>query len=229
MAKFDLRNKYNSTKNNETHLTEIKIEDNFLIDYKTLELNIEDEKTLMSYEKEACNYFQQATKNIYELSRILYNANKLLSNYKNGTFTLWFEGLGLKRTFVYDCISRYEVMLAYKEAEEVEVIDTEKEEIMSLPTKIIKDIKRLELKRDEIKEVTNSFDYNKTLSEFKEKRKLNKTLKEEIRDLKFLQKKIGLIMKRKDAIVIKMEELEAEFNNLEAEQLELEQEMEKLK
>lgn len=229
MAKFNLRNKYNSTKNNETHLTEIKIEDNFLIDYKTLELNIEDEKTLMSYEKEACNYFQQATKNIYELSRILYNANKLLSNYKNGTFTLWFEGLGLKRTFVYDCISRYEVMLAYKEAEEVEVIDTEKEEIMSLPTKIIKDIKRLELKRDEIKEVTNSFDYNKTLSEFKEKRKLNKTLKEEIRDLKFLQKKISLIMKRKDAIVIKMEELEAEFNNLEAEQLELEQEMEKLK
>lgn len=232
MAKFDLRNKYNSTKNNETHLTEIKIEENFLVDYKSLELNNEDEQVLMSYEKEACNYFQQATRNIYELSRVLYNANKLLSNYKSGTFTLWFEGLGLKKTFVYDCISRYEVLLSYKNVEEVEVIEIEeeeKEEIMSLPMKVIKGIKRLDLKSEEIKEVTNSFDYNKTLAEFKERIKNNKKTKQDVRDLKFLQKRIDIIVKRKDRIFEKIEELEAEFNNLEAEQLQLEQEIENLK
>ena len=234
MAKFDLRNKYNSTKNNETHLTEIKIEENFLVDYKSLELNNEDEQVLMSYEKEACNYFQQATKNIYELSRVLYNANKLLSNYKSGTFTLWFEGLGLKRSFVYDCISRYEVLLSYKNVDEAEVTDItvdedDKEEIMSLPIRVINDIKRLELKSDEIKEVTNSFDYKKTLAEFRERYKQQKKQKECIRDLKFLQKKIDTIMKRKEKICEKIEELEAEFNNLEAEQLQLEQEIENLK
>lgn len=232
MAKFDLRSKYNSTKNNETHLTEVKIEENFLVDYKTLELNNEDEKVLMSYEKEACNYFQQATRNIYELSRVLYNANKLLSNYKSGTFTLWFEGLGLKKTFVYDCISRYEVLLSYKNVEEVEVIEIEeeeKEEIMSLPMKVIKGIKRLDLKSEEIKKVTNSFDYDKTLAEFKERIKNNKKIKQDARDLKFLQKRIDIIVKRKDRICEKIEELEAEFNNLEEEQLMLEQEIENLK
>ena len=158
MKKFDLMSKYKNDSIGETHLSAIKIEETFLVDYKSLELNNEDEQVLMSYEKEACNYFQQATRNIYELSRVLYNANKLLSNYKSGTFTLWFEGLGLKKTFVYDCISRYEVLLSYKNVEEVEVIEIEeeeKEEIMSLPMKVIKGIKRLDLKSEEIKEVTN--------------------------------------------------------------------------
>lgn len=232
MKKFDLMSKYKNDSIGETHLSAIKIEETFLVDYKSLELNNEDEQVLMSYEKEACNYFQQATRNIYELSRVLYNANKLLSNYKSGTFTLWFEGLGLKKTFVYDCISRYEVLLSYKNVEEVEVIEIEeeeKEEIMSLPMKVIKGIKRLDLKSEEIKEVTNSFDYDKTLAEFKERIKNNKKIKQDVRDLKFLQKKIDTIMKRKDRICEKIEELEAEFNNLEEEQLMLEQEIENLK
>lgn len=232
MKKFDLMSKYKNDSIGETHLSAIKIEETFLVDYKSLELNNEDEQILMSYEKEACNYFQQATRNIYELSRVLYNANKLLSNYKNGTFTLWFEGLGLKKTFVYDCISRYEVLLSYKNVEEVEIIEIEekeKEEIMSLPMKVIKGIKRLELKSEEIKEVANSFDYDKTLAEFKERIKNNKKIKQDVRDLKFLQKRIDIIVKRKDRICEKIEELEAEFNNLEEEQLMLEQEIENLK
>lgn len=234
MAKFDLKNKYATTNKTETHLVEIKKTNTemFLVNYNLLELNNDDEQILMSYEKEACNYFQQATKNIYELSRVLYNANKLLANYKSGTFTLWYEGLGLKKTFVYDCISRYEVLLAYKDIKEIEAInieEEEKEEIMSLPIRIINDIKRLDLKSEEIKEVTNSFDYKKTISEFKEKRKINKLSEKSKYDLKTLQKRIETIIKRKDKIVEKIEELEAEFNNLEAEQLQLEQEIERLK
>lgn len=232
MPKFDLKNKYTSNAKKETHLVEIKkeIEEEFIANYDNLDLEKEDEIILKSYEKEASNYFQQATKNIYELSRVLYNANKLLAKYNTGTFKTWFESIGLKKTFVYDCISRYEVLIAYNEHEEnvMDINEDEKEEILSLPIKVINSIKKLDLKKEEIKEVTNSFNYNKTLSAFKEKKKDNIVVEKPIEDIIYLKKELTKIQKKKERISNKIKELESELEELETQEIEIEYKLEEV-
>lgn len=232
MAKFDLKSKYSSAGIENTHLVKIKeeIKEEFIANYEILNLEKEDENVLKSYEKEACNYFQQATKNIYELSRVLYNANKLLARYNVGTFKIWFESIGLKKTFVYDCISRYEVLIAYNEHEEnvIDISEDEKEEILSLPIKVINSIKKLDLKKEEIKEVTNSFDYNKTLSEFKEKKKDNIIIEKIVEDLDYIKKELAKVQKKKERISNKIKELELELEELETKEIELEYKLEEV-
>lgn len=238
MAKksFGLMNDYDfediGTK--ETHLKELAEKKNYLVDYNELEINDNNDLELLkSYEEESLLYYKQATKSIYEVSRILYNARNLLAKYGSGKFKSWFTSIGFKKDFVYNSISRYELLLQYKEikVEERKMIDVneiheEEQEVMNLPIKTINKIKKLDLTKDEIKEVVNSFDYEKTISELKVKKEENKiiepeivediktsqTIKEEIKKKKAELNKIHL---RKDYVLSQIEKLEKEYDQLE--------------
>jgi len=55
----------------------------------------------------------QIQRNTIELGKILFEAQELLANNKNGAFNGWFLNLGLKKDFVYREIQRYKIFLKY--------------------------------------------------------------------------------------------------------------------
>lgn len=249
MGKFDLRNKYKSDANPKaTHLKEIVKEKEYLVKYEELEITDNSDLDLLkSYEEESVLYYKQASKNIYEVSRIFYNARNLLSKYGNGKFSKWFEEIGFKKGFVYDCISRYELLLTYKEVnvehnpdiKNVTEITEEEEEVINLPIRTINKMKKLDLTRDDIIEIVDSVDQDKTISEIRAKKEEEKISTPEIvedikteysikEEIKLKQREVTKIISKQERLIQQIEKLEKEYSDLELNVKELKNEISKL-
>ena len=61
----------------------------------------------------------EINKGYFKIAESLYSANRILASYDNtsGKFISWFENLGLKKTFVYNSIKRYELYLLSNDEE----------------------------------------------------------------------------------------------------------------
>ena len=100
-----------------------------IADYERLELEEREIKSLIECEKNIIFHQQKTKEHLMSISETLYEAQGILSSHHGGTFRMWFEDLGLKKDFVYMCLKRYNLYLHY-----------EKDVVMELPEKIIKEI-----------------------------------------------------------------------------------------
>lgn len=118
-----------------------------IINYNEFELKEEDIKRMIDCEKNILFHQQKSIEHLLSLSETLYEAQRILSNYKNGGFRNWFEGMGLKKDFVYMCLKRYNLYLNYND-----------EKVMGIPEKIVKDLVKQEslLEKEQVLEILKS-------------------------------------------------------------------------
>lgn len=118
-----------------------------IVNYTELELKDDDLKKMINCEKNILFHQQKSMEHLLALSQTLYEAQQILSNYKNGGFRNWFEELGLKKDFVYMCIKRYNLYLNYNN-----------EKVMAIPEKIVKDLVKQEsiLQKEQVLEILKS-------------------------------------------------------------------------
>lgn len=152
MSKFlSQRNAFEKSK-------KVKIVDDYIpvVNYEQLELNEIDLKKLIDCEKNVIFHQQKSIEHLFSLSETLSEAQKVLANYKNGSFRSWFEGLGLKKDFVYMCIKRYDLYLNY-----------DNKKVMSIPEKIVKSLSRDSIKKELVLEILDSDKPTKKYEEVK--------------------------------------------------------------
>ena len=127
----------------------VKIVDEYLpiVDYTELGLKEEDLKKMINCEKNILFHQQKSIEHLLSLSETLYEAQQVLSNYKNGGFKNWFEEMGLKKDFVYMCLKRYNLYLNY-----------ENEKVMAIPEKMVKELSttKIVLPKEKILEILKS-------------------------------------------------------------------------
>ena len=118
-----------------------------LVDYTNFELKEEDFKKMINCEKNILFHQQKSVEHLLSLSETLYEAQQILSNYKNGGFRNWFEEIGLKKDFVYMCLKRYNLYLNY-----------ENEKVMAIPEKMVKELStpKFVLPKEQIAEILES-------------------------------------------------------------------------
>lgn len=177
--------------------------------YDIFEIDIEEKKELIECEKNIIFHQQKTTEHLMAISETLFKAQHLLANHGTGNFRSWFEDLGLKKDFVYMCLKRYNLYIHY-----------EKESVMSLPEKIVKEItkennpvkfqeediiKILESEKpgEIIKEIKNHLsgnptnDYIDLPSEEEKRKEKEKQLKEINLEIKYYQEMLKILKKKK--------------------------------
>ncbi len=175
-----------------------------LMDYSILKVELEEEKKLIECEKVLSFHTEKTTEHLLSISETLVNAQKVLSNHSGGTFKKWFEGLGLKKDFVYTCIKKHELYIQYK-----------KENIMNLPERVIREITKKEQEYNELN-IIEIIDSKKPTQKLKE-------IKKELSDCTTTKKE------NKDSKEKKLEKIELEISRLEEKIKKLLVEKEKLK
>lgn len=101
-----------------------------IVDYNSLEIEIEDKNKLIECEKNIVFHQQKTAEHLMAISETLFNAQEVLASYgNNGKFRLWFESLGMKKDFVYMCLKRYGLYVQYN-----------MNKVMELPEKVVKEI-----------------------------------------------------------------------------------------
>lgn len=118
-----------------------------IVNYTNFELKEEDLKKMINCEKNILFHQQKSIEHLLSLSETLYEAQQILSNYKNGGFKNWFEEIGLKKDFVYMCLKRYNLYLNY-----------ENEKVMAIPEKMVKELStpKIVLPKEQILEILES-------------------------------------------------------------------------
>lgn len=118
-----------------------------IVNYANFELKEEDLKRMINCEKNILFHQQKSIEHLLSLSETLYEAQQILSNYKNGGFRNWFEEIGLKKDFVYMCLKRYNLYLNY-----------ENEKVMAIPEKMVKELStaKIVLPKEQILEILES-------------------------------------------------------------------------
>lgn len=81
----------------------------------------EDKDTLILSEEDIMINKEKVNEGYFNIAKNLYTANQILASYDNtsGKFINWFQGLGLKKTFVYNSIKRYNLYLLTNEEKKV--------------------------------------------------------------------------------------------------------------
>jgi len=178
MGRFDILTQENTK---EIQLNEYKSD----FDFEKYE--IEDESIIEQItlkEEEISRAVRQIAKKTLEVGKMLYETQKMLANYNNGTFTAWFGYMGLDKNFVYREINRWEMFRKYRnpqiaeasvrtlefikkheELEEAEIV-----EILEDPKQASEKIKAF---KEESKEVLD----NKKLDKQLELTKINEQIK----------------------------------------------------
>lgn len=139
------------------------------INYGELEITPQEKENLIEYEKGVLFHGSKMQDHLLGISENLYKAQMLLADHRGGTFYKWFEGLGLKKDFVYMCIKRYDLYLKYK-----------REEVMKLPDRVVKEVVKLskDLSEERVYEIIEASKPNEKIKEFKNWL-LEKSLKED--------------------------------------------------
>ena len=136
---------------------------------------IEDDFTrseLLKKEETAKRNIMQIQRNTIELGKILFEAQELLANNKNGAFNGWFLNLGLKKDFVYREIQRYKIFLKYHN-----------EKIKELSIRTIKYISSNEMPEEQVIEIIEAEEPSKKIDEIERNLKPEVTLEEKIKNL----------------------------------------------
>ena len=136
---------------------------------------IEDDFTkseLLKKEETAKRNIMQIQRNTIELGKILFEAQELLANNKNGAFNGWFLNLGLKKDFVYREIQRYKIFLKYHN-----------EKIKELSIRTIKYISTNEIPEEQVIEIIEAEEPSKKIDEIERNLKQEVTLEEKIKNL----------------------------------------------
>lgn len=180
MGRFDILNQ--ETK--EIQINEYKSDFNFQ-KYEIEDTEVIEQITLK--EEEITRAVRQIAKKTLEVGKMLYETQKLLADYNNGTFVAWFSYMGLDRNFVYREINRWEMFRKYrnpqiaeasirtlefiKKHEELE--ETEIIEILEDPRQAPEKIKAF-IETEENKEVLNN---NKKLDKQLELAKIDEQIR----------------------------------------------------
>ena len=136
---------------------------------------IEDDFTrseLLKKEETAKRNIMQIQRNTIELGKILFEAQELLANNKNGAFNGWFLNLGLKKDFVYREIQRYKIFLKYHN-----------DKIKELSVRTIKYISTNEIPEEQVIEIIEAEEPSKKIDEIERNLKPEVTLEEKIKNL----------------------------------------------
>ena len=109
----------------------------------------EDREKLVISEEDIFINRNEINKGYFNIAKDLYEANTILASYDNtnGKFIAWFEGLGLKKTFVYNSIKRYELFLLTNNEEKVNSLSQKAVEIIG--SKKVDDSLKIELLSEE--------------------------------------------------------------------------------
>ena len=148
---------------------------------------IEDDFTkseLLKKEETAKRNIMQIQRNTIELGKILFEAQELLANNKNGAFNGWFLNLGLKKDFVYREIQRYKIFLKYHN-----------EKIKELSIRTIKYISSNEMPEEQVIEIIEAEEPSKKIDEIEKSLKNDLTSEEKIKVLE-----VKIIQARKNIL-----------------------------
>jgi len=123
-------------------------------DYENLKED-DIEKLTISEEEILINK-NEINKGYFKIAESLYSANRILASYDNtsGKFISWFENLGLKKTFVYNSIKRYELYLLSNDEETVNKLSQKAIEIIG-SKKVDDEIKLKLLKEEGIEKISD--------------------------------------------------------------------------
>lgn len=108
MGRFDILTQENTK---EVQINQYKSDFDFE-KYEIEDENLIEQITLK--EEEISKAVRQIAKKTLELGKMLYETQKMLANYNNGTFTAWFGYMGLDKNFVYREINRWEMFQKYR-------------------------------------------------------------------------------------------------------------------
>lgn len=125
-------------------------------DYDYSNIIEEDREKLLNSEEEILIHKKEINKSYLKIAQDLYESNKILASYDktNGKFIRWFELLGLKKTFVYNSIKRFELYLLIEDEEKVNKLSQKAVEMIG--SKRIEDSDKIKLLKTEgIEEVEN--------------------------------------------------------------------------
>lgn len=117
--------------------------------YDYSEINENDKEKLVISEEDIIISTSEINKGYFKIAKNLYEANQILASYDNtsGKFISWFEGLGLKKTFVYNSIKRYELFLLTNNEEKVNNLSQKAVELIG--SKKVDDTLKVEILNEE--------------------------------------------------------------------------------
>lgn len=100
--------------------------------YDYSDIKEEDIETLVLSEEDIVINRNKINEGYFKIAKNLYEANLILASYDktNGKFIEWFEGLGLKKTFVYNSIKRYNLYLLINQEEKINKLSQKAVEII---------------------------------------------------------------------------------------------------
>jgi len=177
-------------------------------DYSSIVEN-DKEKLIISEEDIVINR-NEVNKSYFKIAKNLYESNQILASYDNtnGKFINWFETLGLKKTFVYNSIKRYELFLLINDESKINSLSQKAVEMIG--SKKIDDFVKIKLLKTEgIENFDNRILKNQILdiisdrSEMIEKRTVAKKV-ETASDLNEIEKQFSVIKKLLDKTEMKL-------------------------
>ncbi len=117
--------------------------------YDYSEIKEDDREKLVVSEEDIVINRNEINKGYFKISKNLFEANQILASYDNtnGKFISWFEGLGLKKTFVYNSIKRYELFLLTHNEDKVNSLSQKAVEMIG--SKRVDDSLKIELLKEE--------------------------------------------------------------------------------
>lgn len=120
-------------KKTEVNFTEVKVKSNF--DYS--EFSEKEKEILIELEERMLHSKDILATQLKKVAEILFEAQEIFANNKNGSFGKWYENLGYKKDFVYMCLDRKNLALKY-----------DNKEIYQLPERAVKDLKKFDKKEE---------------------------------------------------------------------------------
>ena len=113
--------------------------------FDEFDINDKDKFQLAQKEQKLINAQGQVMRNLFDIAKNLYEAQQILSNYRNGCFKEWFTSLGFNKDYVYRMIDKYNLS-----------IETGDRKAIDLPVRVVKELKNSDFDKETKLSVLNS-------------------------------------------------------------------------
>ena len=168
--------------------------------FEEFEINDKDKFQLAQKEQKLINAQNQVVRNLFDIAKNLYEAQQILSNYRNGGFKEWFTSLGFNKDYVYRMIDKYNLS-----------IETGNRKAIDLPVRVVKELKNSDFDIETKISVLNSEQPLITVQKLKEEQiTIGKTaeelIKEKIEYHQEMKLKYKRLMKLQDEEIIRLQE-----------------------
>ena len=141
-------------------------------DFKEFDIDEKDKFKLEQKEQKLINAQNQVVRNLFDIAKNLYEAQQILSNYRNGCFKEWFTSLGFNKDYVYRMIDKYNLSL-----------ETGDRKAIDLPVRVVKELKNSDFDKETKISVLNSDQPLITVQKLKEEQiTIGKTAEELIKE-----------------------------------------------